>query len=561
MIEKIILKYAAKNRADYGKAEEKAVVGKILAEKPGLKKNIKELLEKVGKIVEKINKMNRGEIEKIIEKEQYVKKEENERTFQLKGAEEGKVVTRFLPEPNGWLHIGHAKALFLSLEVAKQYKGRCLLRFDDTNPDKERAEFVDAIKEDLKWLGAKFDGESYTSDLMPALYKYAEQLIAQKDAYICTCAREEISKNRTEGKGCKCRERTIEENQKLWKEMKNGVIEKGGAVLRLKGDMKSLNMIMRDPVLFRINTTCHYRQGEKYRLWPTYDFEVSISDSLSGVTHALRSKEYELRDELYYEILKRLKLRRVEVYDFARLNIKGTLLSKRFLRPLIEEGKVEGWDDPRLPTLKGLKRRGVQPEAIREFVLSFGLGKAESSPDWEKLLVFNRKILNGKSKHYFLVREPVKLTVENAAERIIELKVKLEKAEQKRLLGVGRNFYIDFEDAEKLKKGEELNLKDLYPIKIKKIGKEISAEKLNGNKIYEKKIQWVPVKDSINCKLKVVEDLIKENGEFNEESLKIFNCKCEGNAKKIEKREIVQFERIGFCILDNKDKMEFIKSC
>ncbi|MFH0922614.1 MAG: glutamate--tRNA ligase, partial [Candidatus Micrarchaeota archaeon] len=368
----IARKFALKNAFDYGKAEVKSVVGKVIAEFPDAKKDMKTAMVEISAAVDEANALVKEELEKALSTFTFEeKKEEGEKKFVLPGAEKGSVVTRFLPEPNGPPHLGHAKAAFLSAEFARQYDGKCLLRWDDTNPEKETEEFEYQIRNGMQWLGLRFARESYASDYLEKFYGFAETMIERGDAYVCSCSQEEMKKNRMESVACNCRSRGVDENAALWKKMLSREMKEGEATLRLKADLKSLNTTMRDPVLFRIMLTPHYRQGEKYCVWPVYDFEACIVDSMEGVTHALRSKEYELRDELYYFILDKFNLRKPFVYDFSRLDIQGTVLSKRVLRPLIESKKVWGWDDPRLPTLMGLKRRGLLPEAIRSFVLSF----------------------------------------------------------------------------------------------------------------------------------------------------------------------------------------------
>src|SRR5271157_5182094 len=441
-LEEIILKHALKNASEYGKAQPGAVVGKVIAEAPDAKRDMKGTMQVISKVIEKVNKMKKEQVEKELSKFTFEEKKEGERKITLEDGELGKVVTRFLPEPNGFLHLGHAKAALLSYEAAREYKGRCLLRFDDTNPEKERGEFVSSIKEDLEWLGMKFEKEIYSSDKMPDFYRLATQLVKQGDAYVCSCEKEKVNELRGLGKACECRSNSTESNLDAWEEMLAGKYKKGDAILRLKAEPDAANTVMRDPTLFRINTAEHYRQGKKYSVWPTYDFEVSIADSLDGVTHALRSKEYELRDELYYRIIEKLGMRMPIVYDFSRLNLKGLPLSKRLLRPLIEEKKVSGWDDPRMPTIRGLKRRGILPEAIRNFVLSFGLSKVESEPSIDALLTENRKLLDPKAARYFFVHEPVELTVDGIQKG--EVKLKKHPAENlgERVLEVTGKFFI-----------------------------------------------------------------------------------------------------------------------
>ncbi|MEM3399290.1 MAG: glutamate--tRNA ligase [Candidatus Micrarchaeia archaeon] len=551
-IEESILKYALKNAADFGKAEKGAVIGKVIAEHPEAKIRMGELIKQVEKTVNEVNSMDMTTIKEMLAAYTFEKKKEEEKKIRLEGAMEGSVVTRFLPEPNGYLHIGHAKAAFLSYEASRQYKGRCLLRFDDTNPEKESQEFVDGIKEDLAWLGLNFDGESYASDMMPTFYKCAVKLIEQGDAYVCLCPRDTINKHREEGRECECRSRSVEENMELWGDMLFGAYDAGDAILRLKGDMSSANTVMRDPTLFRIIYERHYRQGEKYIVWPTYDFEVCIADSIEGVTHALRSKEYELRDELYYYILDRLGMRKPAVYDFARLNLKGTKLSKRFLKPLVEEGMVQGWDDPRMPTIRGLKRRGITAHAIREFVLYFGLSKTESEPSWDLLFAENRKFLDPLAERYFFVPNPVKIKVENAPQYEVSLAKHPERGMGFRKFKTGNLFHIPASDWDSVNSGDIFRLKDLYNVRV--VDKEKCITDYAGDAVLEstKKIQWVS-EEYIEAEVAVIGDLFIGE-DFNPESMKVESGFCEASCSELEIGKIVQFERYGFCRLDKKEE-------
>ena len=540
-IEKIARKYALLNAIKYGgKANFKAVIGKVMGE---IKKDAKEVIPIVKKVVEEINSLSLEEQEKEIEKlgiRIEEKKKERRKLPPLPHAKKGEVVTRFPPEPNGYLHIGHAKAAFIDYEYARIYDGFFILRFDDTNPVNERKEFYDAQKEDLKWLGIDWDKEYRTSDNLPKHYEFAKQLLEEGNAYICTCSEEEIRKNRREMKECKCRNESPYEWDDFIK------MKEGQAVMRLKGDMSSPNTAMRDPVLFRIIEHPHPIHGTRFRVWPTYDFYGAVEDSISGVTHPFRSKEYELRDEVYFYLLDLLGLRKPHLMEFSRLEIRGMPVSKRKIKPLIEEGKVMGWDDPRLPTLRGLRRRGITAEAIKEFVLAQGISKSESIVAFENLEAINRKILDAKAKRYFFVPEPVKVTVKNAIEKEIELKCHPSIDMGKRKLRVGKIFYIPREDAIKLKEGQTFRLKDLYNVKVlEKKGNEIFGE-FAGEKLIAgvEKIQWVGL-DYIEMEI-MVPSLPFKNGEFDENSLKIIKGYAEKNIEEVKHGEVVQFERFGF---------------
>ncbi len=554
--EKVAYKYALKNACEYGRAQPGAVVGKVIAEVPDAKKDMKGTMQLITNVVEKVNKMKKEQVEKELSKFTFEEKREEERKITLEDGEKGRVVTRFLPEPNGFLHLGHAKAALLSYEAAREYEGKCLLRFDDTNPEKERAEFVSSIKEDLGWLGMKFEKEIYSSDKMPEFYKFARQLIMQGDAYICNCEKEKVNELRANGKACECRSNAIESSLDAWDDMLAGKCKKGDAILRLMAEPDAANTVMRDPTLFRINTAEHYRQGRKYTVWPTYDFEVSIADSLDGVTHALRSKEYELRDELYYRIIEKLGLRKPIVYDFSRLTLKGFPLSKRLLKPLIDEKKVSGWDDPRMPTIQGLKRRGILPDAIRNFVLSFGLSKVESEPSIDALLTENRKLLDPKAARYFFVAEPVELVVDGVPKGEVRLKKHPTENLGDRTLEITGKFFISKSDAEKLKKGDSFRLLDFCNVKLLEKGKMLKAQFTGNEGMEEKKLQWVTDKH-VKAEVLVPSELFI-NEKFNKESLRVDEGYCESECKNLKKGDIIQFVRYGFCILDDEKKMHFI---
>ena len=288
----------------------------------------------------------------------------------LPGAEMGKVCTRFPPEPSGYLHIGHAKAALLNQYFAQKYKGRLIIRFDDTNPSKEKEEFVESILQDLDTLGVKGDVITYTSDYFPQLMEMCEKLIKEGKAYVDDTEREQMQIERKALIESKCRNQTVEENLKLWKEMVAGTARGVQCCVRGKLDMSNVNASLRDPVYYRCNPTPHHRVGSKYKVYPTYDFACPFVDSIEGVTHALRSSEYHDRNDQYYRVLEDMQLRRVHVWDFSRLNFVYTLLSKRKLQWFVDNGKVEGWHDPRFPTVRGITRRGLTIEALKQFILS-----------------------------------------------------------------------------------------------------------------------------------------------------------------------------------------------
>jgi glutamyl-tRNA synthetase len=547
--------YALQNAAQFkGKANSKAVIGKVIAvlQKNGF--SPKDIIPIVNSVIENVNKIpldkQISELEKLAP--ELLKKEKKERDFslsELPDAEKGKVVTRFPPEPNGYLHIGHAKAAIVDYEYAKMYDGKFILRFDDTNPENARLDFYGAQKQDLKWLGLNWDEEYNTSDNIDKHYKLAEQLIKQGDAYVCKCESDSLKKRRFHGEECSCRGYSCNNSLDLWNDMISSSLS--DAVLRLKGDMTCPNTAMRDPTLFRIIETKHPLQGNKYRVWPTYDFAGSVEDSLSGVTHPFRTKEYELRDECYFKILDLLKLRKPHLMEFARLSIEGMPVSKRKIKPLIESQVVSGYDDIRLPTLKGLKKRGILPSAIKQFVISQGISKVESNVTFGLVEAFNRKVVDPFAKRYFFVKNPVKLVVDNAPVKTkkINFHPKNENLGA-RTIKTDKIFYIQKSDADEFKIGDIFRLKDLYNVKVKQKNDQIFGEYAGDNLIAESaKIQWTTDKF---IKMNVfVPHLLFINDEFNKDSLEKVDGYAEEAVLKLKTDEIVQFERFGFVRIEN----------
>ena len=558
----IVRKYALQNAVQFeGRADKKAVMGKIVAELKKEGVSPREILPLVDNIVKEVNKLPYEEQLKELEKlaPELIKKEKKEKRIalpELPDAERGKVVTRFPPEPNGYLHIGHAKAAIIDHEYAKMYNGKFILRFDDTNPENEDIIFYDAQREDLRWLGIEWDHEYNTSDNIEKHYQFALQLIEQGDAYVCTCHPEEIRKNRFKGIECKCRRRDADENKELWEKMQSD-LPQGKAILRLKGNMKSENTAMRDPTLFRIVEAEHPIQGDNYRVWPTYDFAGAVEDSISGVTHPFRTKEYELRDEVYFYILDKLGLRKPCLMEFSRLDIEGMPVSKRLIKPLIEEGKVEGYEDIRLPTLRALKRRGIRPEAIRQFVLSQGISKVESKITFDQIEAINRKIIDPVAKRYFFVSNPVKVIVENAPE--IEKDLKLHPTEDLgyRRIKTKNIFYISKDDAKKYKINDKIRLKDLYNIVITKVNNAIHS-KFIGKELIPgiDKIQWV-TDEHVETLILKPNQLFK-NGKYNEKSLEKIRGYAEAAVNDVSIGDILQFERFGFVKIERKEKGEIV---
>jgi len=558
-----IKKMALQNAFEHGgETRDKIILGKILGTKPEFRNKVKEIIDDISKIVTQVNEMSLEEQKKEIDKnfpEILVPKdkiEEREGLPELNDAVYGKVITRFPPEPNGYPHIGHAKAAIINSEYAKMYGGKFVLRMDDTNPEAERMEYHAAIKVGLEWLGIKFDLVKNTSDDMEIFYEKCTELINLGKAYVCTCKREDISKNRRERKACKCSLNNIDKNYKNWEKM-NDKFKPGDAIVRFRGDMKADNAVMRDPVLFRIIEGKHYTLGEKYRIWPSYDMAVAIEDSVDGVTHAFRSKEFELREELIDAILDALNMRKPVQGFFSRLEFKGMPISKRIIKPLIEEGKVSWYDDPRLPTLEALRRRGIKPEAIKKFIMSLGVTKANTLAPFDSLEAFNRKFVDASSIRLFMVSNAKKLTVKNLPISSIEIPNHPVNNMGKRKIEINGNFYISGEDAQIIKAGTQIRLLGLGNVSVTKEGSELEGEFIENGKIDNiLKIQWVPQTTAHKIKM-IIPKTLFINDEFNEESLEELDVYTEQHYLQLKEGEEIQFVRFGYCRKDSQNQAIF----
>ena len=562
-IRKEIRKMALQNAFEHGgQTQDKIILGKILGTKPEFRTKVKEVSIEISEIVAVVNQLSSEEQQKELEENfpdalaPKEKIEEKEGLPELKDAVQGKVVTRFPPEPNGYPHIGHAKAAIINSEYAKMYKGKFILRMDDTNPEAERMEYHAAIKVGLEWLGIEFDQVKNTSDDMELFYEKGMELINSGKAYICTCKREDISQNRRERKACKCSMDDIGKNNKNWEKMQNK-FKPGEAIVRFRGDMKADNAVMRDPVLLRIIDEKHYTVGNKYRIWPSYDFAVAIEDSIDGVTHAFRSKEFELRKELIDAILDALGMRKPQQGFFSRLEFKGMPISKRIIKPLIEEGKVSWYDDPRLPTLEALRRRGIKPEAIRKFIMSLGLTKANTLAPFDALESFNRKFVDGNSMRLFMVKDAKKLKIKNLSTSVIEIPNHPINDMGKRKIKITENFYISGDDADSIREESTIRLLGLGNVKIKKIGTEFEGEfEGEGDSANILKIQWVPQETAHEIKM-IIPKILFNDEEFNEDSLEELDVYTEPQYLQLKEGEEIQFVRFGYCRKDSQNQAIF----
>lgn len=505
------------------------------------------------------------------------------------------VQTRFPPEPNGYLHIGHAKAICIDFGNAEKYNGICNLRLDDTNPAKEDTEYTDAIKEDIKWLGFKWDKILFASDYFDDIYGCAIKLIKKGKAYVDDLTADEIREYRgtlTEpGRESPYRDRTVEENLELFERMTKGEFENGAKVLRAKIDMSSPNLNMRDPVIYRIMHQEHHRTGNKWCVYPMYDFAHPISDTVEGVTHSLCSLEFEDHRPLYDWVLKELEFERPSrQIEFARMNLNYTLTSKRKCLKLVNDGIVSGWDDPRMGTLCGMRRRGYTPDAIRDFCDRIGVAKANSVIDFSLLEFCVREDLNQKAPRAMAVLRPVKLVIDNYPEgqtEQIEVEINPQQPELgKRTVEFSKNLWIESEDFMeeapkkyfRLSLGREVRLKGAYYVTATSCKKDENGNVTEVHCTYDPAtrggdapdgrkvkgtIHWVSAEHSVDATVNLYERLFNvENpsdeskvGSFvenlNPNSVQVLKgCKLEGGLKDVKPGDTFQFLRLGYFCID-----------
>ncbi|WP_297239009.1 glutamine--tRNA ligase/YqeY domain fusion protein [uncultured Faecalicoccus sp.] len=509
------------------------------------------------------------------------------------------VVTRFPPEPNGYLHVGHAKSILLNYGLAKEYNGKFNLRFDDTNPTKEKVEFVDSIIKDVEWLGCHYEGDvKFASNYYPQMYEAAIKLIKKGKAYVCDLSAEEIRAYRgtlTEpGKDSPYRNRSIEENLRLFEGMKNGEFEDGAKVLRAKIDMASPNINMRDPVIYRISRQTHHNTGDEWIIYPMYDFAHPIEDAIEGITHSICTLEFEDHRPLYDWVVRELEYPQPpKQIEFAKMYLTNVITGKRYIKRLVDEGIVDGWDDPRLVTIAALRRRGFTPESIRTFMNLVGVSKANSSVDYAYLEHCLREDLKPKAPRIMAVLDPVKLVIDNYPEdsyELVEGNINMDDPEAgTKQVPFERELWIEREDfmEEPPKKyfrlfpGNEVRLMNAYFVKCvgcekdengkvtvvhatydpeTKVGSGFTGRKVKGT------IHWVPVHHCIEATARLYENLVdEEKGVYNEDgslnlnpnSLQVVeHCYIEPFAKDAKKQDKFQFVRNGYFCVDEKDTTE-----
>jgi glutamyl-tRNA synthetase len=565
-LREIILKAALLNALQHGgKAQAVALVGRIIGARQDLKTRAKELAGLIGKVVDEVNSLSVDEQKQRVEEKwpEAVKKEKAEeaekRLPALPNAGKYKqVVTRFSPNPDCVLHLGSARAIILSHEYARLYKGKFILRFEDTDPKVKRPvlEFYDRIREDLAWLGCKADEEYIQSDRLPIYYKYAEQLLRDGNAYVCTCPPEQFRKKSLAREPCDCRNGSVEENLERWRRMLDGGYGEGEAVVRVKTDVEHPNPAVRDWPALRIidpERYPHPRVGSKYRVWPLYNIAAGVDDHLLGVTHIIRGKEHltnQVRQEYMY---KHLGWEYPETIHYGRLKITGAFLSKSKIVQGVHDHTYTGWDDPRLATFVALRKRGITPDAVKKMIIDVGPKTADVTLSWENLYAYNRKILDPQSARYFFVSEPIKLKVKNVPETF---KTKLPLHPEKPEMGFREYtvtpekettvFWVAKRDADATEAGKMLRLMELFNVKIERAGDDL-LEAVFASEAYEdarkakaKLIHWIPEGETVACRV-VMPDASVDEGV------------AESACKKLKPDAVIQFERFGFVRVDEND--------
>lgn len=536
-----IFAYALQNALEFGKADVARVLPKLFQH--GLdKKDIKTVMPIITATVKKVNAVSPEERAKIFAGVQELVKKREEKEKDLPDLDLGsmkKIVTRMAPEPSKYPHLGHAMTFLINYLYAQKYKGSCVLRLEDANPEKVSQEYVDVILSDIRdYLGIEVKKPVYVSDDMPKFYRYAEKLIKGGHAYICFCTRELMQDLRHTGVECQCRQFPIKIQVGRWKDFVKGIYSEGQAVMRLKGNMQSLNHVMRDPALFRRVDAAHFRQGTKYKVWPLYDFYNPIEDSLMGVTLILRSNEFDTRVELQDTLKDLLKLKKQKIIQYGRFNVEEFTTKGREIRELFQSGELRGWDDPRLITLRALKRRGITREAIYELVKQMGLTKHPVNLQFDMIAAINRKIIDPIADRYAFISEPLELTLPGMTMKRIEVPVHPDYPEKTRAIEINERAYISKKDAE-LYAGKEIRLLHLCNVKL---DKKPTITSYDNKKI--PKIQWVS--QYVRARI------LMPDGQW-----------LEGIAERaitgLKVGTLLQFERVGFVRYDqlHEDVYEF----
>jgi len=539
-LEEIVKKHVAINILKYGKPSEKAIIGKVIAECPEAKQRIKDVIELIRKTIDEVNKLSKEDKEKFLsqykaETEKETKKKEI-KLPPLDKAEQGKVVMRFAPNPNGPPTLGSARGIIINHEYARMYKGKFILRFDDTDPRTKRPllEAYDWYIEDCKWLGAKPDEVYYASKRIHIYYKYIEKLLEMEKAYPCFCSKEQFKKYRDSGVECPHRNTSKEDSLEIWEKMLEGSYDEGEVVIRIKTDMKHKDPAIRDWVAFRIIYESHPLVGDKYHVYPTLDFESAIEDHLLGITHIIRGKDLadsEKRQKYIYkyfgwEYPVTKHWGKLTVYEFGKMSTSS-------IKKAIDQGLYSGWDDPRLPTIRALRRRGFRPESIRNLILSLGVDESDVSISMKNLYAENKKIIERDANRYFFVWDPIKIKIKDVATKEVKIPLNPHKGGIRILKG-DKEVYVSKDDFEKLK-GKTVRLKEFCTVKLDYESELISYDLVDVKK-GKNIIHWLSPSDSINC------IVIGQDKNY------------EGIVEKSVVNEIgrvVQFERFGFCRIES----------
>jgi len=541
------LRWALTNAVEHGgHADAKSVVGKLIATQPELRSRIRQVMETVEKVVKEINKLSLEEQRAKLQElgvAEAPKREERRGLPELPDVDKyPKVVTRFAPNPNGPLHIGHVRAAFLSYEYARKYGGKFILRFEDTNPANAMLEMYDKIREDLRWLGIKWDEEYVQSDRLDKYYKHAEGLLKAGGAYVCTCDVMKFRRLRDGGKPCPCRGLPASEQLERWRAMLESKYQGEHGVVRVKTDLKHPNPAVRDWPALRVAAVSHPRVGDRYRVWPLYNFSVAVDDHEMGVTHVIRGKEHVVNELRQRFLFGHLDWRYPTAVQYGRLTIGGAVLSKTQTMKGIRSGEFSGYDDPRLGTIAALRRRGFLPETIRQVILDLGPTHVDSALSWETLAAYNRRVADARANRYFFAPGAVKLLVEGAP-RLKELRLRLHPSHPGRgervlpLLYEGDALaaYIPGADAASLREGQVFRLKDFMNVRL--TSREPLKAEFHSREVMDvPKLQWVSA-GAIEAEV-IKPDASRELG------------LVEPAAAVLRVGEVVQFERFGFVMVD-----------
>ena len=564
-LDNLILRLTLQNALSYnGKPSAKSIIGGILGSFPEYRpqaKIIKETVEnKCNEIsnmsLEQIHELASEKFPELVDPNQQKKKskEDTRKLPDLPNAIQGKVKLRLPPEPSGYLHIGHAYAGFINYLYKIEYNGKLTLRLEDTNPKKALLEFYDAVIQTYDYLGIKYDNIIYESDHILKYQEKAKVLLENRKAYACTCSAEETKKNRLEKKTCIHAKNSVEQNLEHWDKMFNEYKE-GDVVIRLVGDMTSAKEVLHDPTIMRIVDYPHPRIGTKHRVYPLYDFSVSIEDA--DVTHVLRSEEFVPKIALQNLVRSYLGLSNPEFVHFSRLKIKNTPVQKRVIRGLIDKKVITAWDDPRLSTVIGLRSRGIVPKTLEDIVYELRLSTSKGELDWNIIRALNRKNLDPVTRHFFGVIKPIKLIVNDLEPHKVELKNHPQNRDIcTRIIPTEQQFWIDGSDLADIKNHPIVRLKDFQNIEIiKATKKEIQATVSNNPSHDVPKIQWVPTNYCVPFELRTINDLYEnvEEEKLNPNSLVTSQGFIEKTVLELHKLDVVNLERIGFACVSEKD--------